>query len=453
MAEGKPPAPPPPPPPPPPKGPPRPPAPPRPPPRTAQTPLAPPAAPTGSVERVAAKESFSADEPLPAFTYPAVDEETKQAIIRSVEEKRAASRAAQAGPPVQSPTAVLAPPPPPTPKAVLGPPPPRARRAEAAKGIAELRRIGLDVWKRSAALGHEAWKQASALTARGIDRASAFIDGNRSRLPARLQAPLAKVSARTILAILAALLVGLVALVALLSGGGGHTEKAVAEPTPSASAPPPAPEEDTVPREIEEAKKQGVAALEKLAERFPKDHRVWLAVAAENSEKAIYPAAVEAVGKALAIDAKASEQTVASDALAAAVRKRDTTNVAFDMLAGPMGSAGATVIYDLSIDPEVRTQLRTRAEEWVKSDAFKKIAEPDLLIAGALRYAGSCSDRHDLLPRASDNGGKRTLDFLNIAKAPGGCGRRARNDCFPCLRKDNALKDAISSIESRLAGK
>jgi hypothetical protein len=118
-----------------------------------------------------------------------------------------------------------------------------------------------------------------------------------------------------------------------------------------------------------------------------------------------------------------------------------------------MASAGATVLYDFSIDPDVRMQLRARAEEWIKSDGFKKVAEPDVLIAGALRYAGSCSDRHDLLPRAAENGAKRTLDFLNIAKAPGGCGRRGRNDCFPCLRKDDALKDAISAIESRLAAK
>jgi len=107
----------------------------------------------------------------------------------------------------------------------------------------------------------------------------------------------------------------------------------------------------------------------------------------------------------------------------------------------------------MPLDPDVRTQLRTRAEEWIKSDAFKKVAEPDVLIAGALRYATGCSDRHDLLPRAGENGERRTLDFLNVAKAPGGCGRRARDDCFPCLRKDSALKDAISAIESRLAAK
>jgi hypothetical protein len=180
---------------------------------------------------------------------------------------------------------------------------------------------------------------------------------------------------------------------------------------------------------------------------------VWLELAASSSEKADYAAAVGAVGKALSADPKANEQTQASDVLALAVRKRTTTDAAFELLEGPMGPAGAAVLYDLSADPKVALPLRARAEEWVRSEAFKKVAAPEVEIAGALRYAKSCSDRHDLLPRAAENGGRRVLDYLNVAKAPSGCGRHASKDCFPCLRKDHALKDAISALEQRLAGK
>jgi hypothetical protein len=404
---------------------------------------------TASVERVVAKEEFSPDEPLPAFTYPAVDEATKQELLRSVEAARASSATAPSAGPEAPPLA----PPAALPRAPLAPPPKApSRRPNQAKGLSEIREIAARAFRRGAELARDGWNRASVLARRWVDQASAFIDQNRARLPARIRDPLSKVSARVILAIVAGLvlciIIGVFSMV-----GGGKAETQVAAPAPSASAPAPVPEEDPVPREIEEAKKQGTAALEKLAERYSKDHRVFLELASENSTKGLHTAAIAAVGKALAADPKANEQAIASAALADAVRKRDTTNAAFEMLAGPMGSAGATVIYDLSIDPDVRTQLRTRAEEWVKSDAFRKVAEPDVLIAGALRYAGSCSDRHDLLPRAADNGAKRTLDFLNVAKAPGGCGRRARDDCFPCLRKDSALKDAIAAIETRLAAK
>lgn len=237
---------------------------------------------------------------------------------------------------------------------------------------------------------------------------------------------------------------------ALLLIRGGRAEKqAGAVPAPPPSAVP----EDPIPREIDQAKKEGHSALEKLTERFPKDYRVWLELAASSSSKADHAAAVTAVTKALAIDSKASEQAPASDVLALAVRRRDTMGAAFDLLQGPMGAAGAAVLYDLSIDPKVLLTLRAKAEEWVRSDAFKKVADPDVEIAGALRYAKSCSDRHDLLASAGEKGGRRVLDFLNIAKVPGGCGRSGSKDCFPCLRKDDALKNAIAAIEKRLAGK
>lgn len=385
-----------------------------------------------SVERVAAKESFAPDEPLPAFTFPVLDEEKKQELIRAVEEKRAASGGAPPAPPSAAPR-------------VLTPPPPRDRSKTAsssidvAKMIADVRRIV-----------EGAWRQASKLGRQWFDAACAFIDRNRSRLPVRVRDRLSNVRAGVILAVLTALafwvLVGLLLLVR-----GGHAENRIAAPAPSVAAPAPPPERDPVPSEIEEAKKQGIAELEKLTERYPNDRRVWLELAAMDSAKSIHAAAVAAVGKALAADPKANEEAVASDALGAAARKRETTDAAFTLLTGPMGAPGATVLYDLSIDPDVRVQTRTRAEEWIRSDDFKKVATPDVLIAAGLRYAKSCSDRHDLLSSAAEHGEKRVLDYLNIAKAKGGCGRRGRDDCFPCLRKDDALKDAVAALEKRLA--
>ena len=105
------------------------------------------------------------------------------------------------------------------------------------------------------------------------------------------------------------------------------------------------------------------------------------------------------------------------------------------------------MLYDLSLDVEVNVALRARAEQWVRSSAFKQVADPDVALAGALRYATSCGERHDLLPTAGEKGGERVLAFLKIAKVPAGCGRSASKDCFPCLRHDEALNDAIAAID------
>jgi len=320
-----------------------------------------------SVERVKAKESFSPDEPLPAFTFPAVDEATKAELLRSVEAARARSPGAtppMPGVPGQSPGARRL--------ALSG-------RFDVAKLLSELARIGRSVFQRGSAAARN-W----------IGAACTFIDRNRSRLPARLRGPTEKFSAGAILATLAVLALGmLVGVVAIVRTG--RTERPAAAPIASASATVQAPEEDPIPRAIEDAKQQGIAALEKLGERYPKDRRVWLELAAENSAKSIHLQAALDVGKALEADPKASDDEVASKVLALAVRKRDASDKAFELLEGPMGSAGAAVLYDLSTDPEVRIPLRTRAEEWIRSDAFKKAATPDVALAAGLRYAKSCS--------------------------------------------------------------
>jgi len=384
-----------------------------------------------SVERVMAKQSFEPGEPLPAFTLPVVDDAQKEELLRRVEQARAASADPRPGPGAP-PSEGVSPHPP-------GPRPERSGRRNLPELVSELRRNARDAGAR-----------AVVLSRRWLEAACASIDRSRSRLPARLRDPLSKVKSRVILAIMMLLSFSiLVSAISIAIRGHGHPSV-----TAQAAMPPaPLPKEDPVPREIEQAKKQGLPAVEKLAARFPKDYRVWLELAAGSSAKADHAAAVNAIGRALDADPRASEQASASDVLALAARKRATTNPAFDLLEGPMGAAGATVLYDLSIDPEVAVPIRARAEGWIRSDAFKKVAAPDVALAGALRYASSCSARHDLLSSAAERGGRRVLDFLNIARAPAGCGRHAREDCFPCLRKDDALKNAIAAIEKRLSGK
>src|SRR6185369_9609010 len=122
-----------------------------------------------SVERVAAKESFSPEEPLPAFTFPVLDEEKKQELIRSVEKARAASGGAPPPPPSVAPR-------------VLTPPPPGVRRKKAGSRV-ELDKLLSEVRR----IGGRAWQRASALTRQWIDAACVFIDRNRTRLPARVR--------------------------------------------------------------------------------------------------------------------------------------------------------------------------------------------------------------------------------------------------------------------------
>jgi hypothetical protein len=70
-----------------------------------------------------------------------------------------------------------------------------------------------------------------------------------------------------------------------------------------------------------------------------------------------------------------------------------------------------------------------------------------------LLTAAKCTDKHDMLDRAAQIGDERTLTYLKVLSSPTGCGRGARKDCYPCLRRDDALKNAIAALDSRFGKK
>jgi hypothetical protein len=213
---------------------------------------------------------------------------------------------------------------------------------------------------------------------------------------------------------------------------------------------------DPVLAEIDAAKKEGHAALEQLADKHPKHARVLYELAVSHAAQSEHSDAVAALGRALEADAKISEETGASDLLAAAVRQRDseTANAAYKLLEGPMGGGGAGVIYDLSFDQKILASTRSRAQKWVvQSPEFLKVAPPSVEVAAKLRYGKSCADRHAVLQKAGEVGDKRALAYMKIMKVRSGCGRRGRDDCFSCLRKDKALEEAMAAIEKRMGDK
>ncbi len=163
--------------------------------------------PQSSVARAIAKESFSPDEPLPAFTFPVLDEATKQELLRSVEAARAAQgQLAPAVPPPMLPLPKLS-----------------ERHLGRSSPLSELRRTGL-----------EAWKRGSVLTRLWFESACALIDRNRSRLPARLRDPLSKVQSQWIVGSLTMLAFGiLIGLLLRMSSGPAEEPDPVKPPSAS----------------------------------------------------------------------------------------------------------------------------------------------------------------------------------------------------------------------------
>jgi hypothetical protein len=155
------------------------------------------------------------------------------------------------------------------------------------------------------------------------------------------------------------------------------------------------------------------------------------------------------VGRALNLDPAVSESKLVASILFQTAQVKPASDASFALLFGPMGKHGPDIAYDLAATEVVKPWVRARADQWLRTPDFERLATPELNIAVALRFTTNCPQRYALLPRAKTNGDERALGYLNQYKATTGCGRRHRDDCFACLRVDSRLTDTIAAINER----
>jgi hypothetical protein len=146
-----------------------------------------------------------------------------------------------------------------------------------------------------------------------------------------------------------------------------------------------------------------------------------------------------------------------SDARVGAVLARtarsESTAVAeesFSQLSTAMGEQGAAIIYGLSFDSTIRDATKKRAETFLQSKDFDKVASASLYATVKLRAAKTCEQKRALLGLAADVGEQQTLDYLKELEARVVCRANDLANCYPCLAQDARLVDAMSRIEKRI---
>jgi hypothetical protein len=142
------------------------------------------------------------------------------------------------------------------------------------------------------------------------------------------------------------------------------------------------------------------------------------------------------VGKILLSAAGSDDRKAAADAHA--------------LLTGPMGETGATLVYELSVASGVRDGIRTRAQTWLASKEFERVASLPIFAAQKLRAAKTCEDKHALLDFAERAGGKHALEYLKEVERKKACAPDDLEHCYPCMRNDNKLSEVVASLEKRL---
>jgi hypothetical protein len=162
-----------------------------------------------------------------------------------------------------------------------------------------------------------------------------------------------------------------------------------------------------------------------------------------------YQQAVNALSSALKVDPALNTNDKVSSLLFTTAQTKAGGDPTFALLEGAMGARGADIIYDISVHQAIKPTVKVRAEKYLKSKAFDRASSPELNIAVALRFAERCEQKHALLLRAKNVGDMRSLRYLEPLTKVQGCGASGKSDCYPCMRQDSRLRDAISAVRSR----
>lgn len=218
-------------------------------------------------------------------------------------------------------------------------------------------------------------------------------------------------------------------------------------------APPPVvdiPEEQPeIEEKIIEAKQKGLDALLALAAQFPAEGMVQAELSLELAKAKKYQEALTAANSALALDPKLNEHPKIAGALFRAAQSPQVRAASFRLLQGPMGAAGASIIYDLATTEGVNVRVKTEAQQLLGRADLRAIAPAPLLLLLDLDAAKSCEEYRVLVERAAIVGDKRALPQLESLREVTGCGPKDQGDCYPCLRDDDALPEAITKIKQR----
>jgi serine/threonine-protein kinase len=221
-------------------------------------------------------------------------------------------------------------------------------------------------------------------------------------------------------------------------------------PPPATSAAVEAVSANASPEELENAKKSGSEALEKLLDSYPNDLDVLESLALAHLSGSTPSAAFPLLDKLFLIEPEKKTDPTVIDALVKAASERASTVEVFDLLESRMGTQGPDILYDMvyaraTKDPVVVA----RATKAIRSEGIRKMASPALSIALELRFTGGCQGKHRLLDRAKEEGDERSLGQLRGLLNNKGCGFLKLKDCWKCMRADRKLTDAIKAISER----
>lgn len=236
------------------------------------------------------------------------------------------------------------------------------------------------------------------------------------------------------------------------SAAGAPTARvaSVTQTAPAASAPPVASSSAMTPKALlEQASAGDQAALARLM-AIPADQRTAAqALALAQGQQAEVLNKVAKLMREVKLDPKLLEKRKIQRRLVAASRSPITGASTLRELAAIDTSDSADLLYKVWTGTPARTPMTQLAQSLVHSQAVARRASPALAVALALRAGGPCDAMKRTVKHAIKVGDRRSLVPLARMMMKRGCGAHKAHDCYPCLRGDDLLHQAMSVVKRR----
>jgi hypothetical protein len=227
---------------------------------------------------------------------------------------------------------------------------------------------------------------------------------------------------------------------AAASSGAALTAASASAPSATAAAtgvgaePPPSPSGHAL--ALLEQKKPGELGTEEV-----------LTLANGKAEKAM--ASARGLADRLAGDPGLAKNPAVLSELRAFAAAPETARVALAAMARLPGPLSADLLYEVWTGTAEKSESTELARALLLGQDVRPKASPALAVALELRQAEGCEAQQPLIVRATELGDKRSLAPLAKLLRRTGCGPAKRDDCYPCLRDGDALKNAIIAVKKR----
>ena len=113
--------------------------------------------------------------------------------------------------------------------------------------------------------------------------------------------------------------------------------------------------------------------------------------------------------------------------------------------------AGPDLIYQAMRRFRHQQDIAEFARSLLLTQPVYKYASPALTVVIDAESLSECKDVRQLVDRARDDGDARAVRHMAKFAETTGCGVHGNEDCYPCLRQDRALVDALRAAQDRPA--